>query len=75
MVTYLYRLIVAGVLAALSCLLGGCVLAQLTAGFTLTPPGGYVSATFADTSGHATTLAVTTSQPGPATAPATEPAP
>lgn len=43
MVNHLVRLVLATFLAFASSLLGGCVLAKLTAGFTIAPPGGYVT--------------------------------
>lgn len=50
MVTFLYRLLVAGVLAAVGAAFSGCVVAKLTTGFTLAPPGVYFTlAGFDDT--------------------------
>lgn len=43
MVRHLARLIWSAVLAAAAVLLGGCVLAKLNAGFTLAPPGVYLT--------------------------------
>lgn len=61
MVTFIYRLLVAGILASVGFALCGCVVAKLTVGFTVAPPGGYLAvAGFDDTA----------PPPPPATAPA-----
>ena len=77
MVAHLYRFTVSLILAGLLALLGGCVVTQLSAGFSLAPPGPFFSIGFSNGGGGniKTLVAGVAGTATFTTAPATAPAP